>query len=116
MILLSLLIVFVFYLLSILPFHLAIKFLKGKTNLLKTAFVNAIVWIVVISIERQFGFFGGAIAFLVSVILYREFFKLKWHKAFFVWLIQLVFFAFFWIIGFLLNLILGIGIVLAFFS
>ena len=116
MLLISLAILFTVYLLSILPLHLAIKFLGGKTNILKTALVNALVWIIVISIKKQFGFFGGTFAFLVTVILYREFFRLKWIKAFFVWLVQLGFVVLFWILGFLLDLLFGIGFILAFFS
>jgi hypothetical protein len=114
--LLTLVLIVFLYLLTALPLHLAVKFLGGKTNLLKTALVNIFIGFIVYLIKEQFHLIGGFIAFFVSAVLYREFFKLKWFKAFLVWLLELVFLGIFWLIGLMLKIFVGIGLLYAVFN
>ena len=97
------------FILSALPLYFAVKFLGGKTSLLKTMLVVILGGIVVTAIRSYFKILGGLIAFIVLIWIYREMFRLKWIKAFLAWLLQFVFLAIFYIIAFLLALLFGLG-------
>ena len=107
------LIIVVVFLLSALPLYLSIKFLGGKTTLLKTAivtFITGILYSALQSLLRELGtVIATIVAFITLIWVYHEMFRLKWFKAFLAWLLQFVFVAVFVII--LLMLGLGVAIV-----
>jgi len=106
----TLLVIVLVFVISALPLYFAVKFLGGKTTLLKTVLVSLLTGIIASAIRSQFRL-GVLIAFLVLVWIYREFFKLKWWKAFIVWFVQLVFIALFYFIAVvLLATLIGISI------
>ena len=90
------------FLVSALPLHLAVKLLGGKTNLIKTAFVAFVSGIVFSSIKMFLGIYSrlaaGLFAFFVLIWIYREMFRLKWHKAVLAWILQFVFLGIFYLI------------------
>ena len=100
------------FIISAIPLHFAVKFLKGKTSFFKTLFIAFISGIIVTAIKQYFSFFGWIIAFFISVWIYHESFRLKWWKAFSVGLVQFfISIIFLLIIGFLAAII-GISIAL----
>lgn len=98
-------IVFLTLIVSTLPLYFAVKILGGKTSFLKTLLIMIIASIVTTLITAFFPF-GSFIAFIILIFIYREAFRLKWIKAFFAWLLQLLFVA---LISILL-LILGVSV------
>jgi len=111
--LIGLLWIVVIFLISALPLYLAVKVLKGKTTLLKTAFITLISGIVVAAIQHFFRFWGGLIAFLILIWIYHEAFRLKWVKAFLAWVLQFVFLALFYFIAVALGFtLIGISFLL----
>ena len=109
----ALAIIILAFLLSALPLYLAIKFLKGKTTLLKTAFVSLLAGIAVAAIQQAFRFWGSLIAFIILIWIYHEAFRLKWFKAFLAWILQFVFLALLYLIALAMGItLLGISILL----
>ena len=76
------------FILSSMPLYLLIKLLGGKTSLLKTAFISFIAGLVIGAVKEAFAFWGGLLAFLVLIWIYHEAFRLRWWKAFLLWLLQ----------------------------
>jgi len=103
-ILVRIIIISLIFVISSLPLYFAIKALGGKTSFLKAILITIVSGIIVSAIEFRFQVWGGLIAFLILVVIYREAFRLKWWKAFFVWFLQLVFIVLFY----LLLIFLGI--------
>jgi len=93
----------VIFIISSIPLYLAVKSLNGKTSLLKTAFITLITGLVMAAIQYTFKTFGGLIAFFVLIWIYHEVFRLKWLKAFLVWILHLIFIIIFY---FIINIIL----------
>lgn len=91
------------------PLYLAVKFLGGKTTFIKAMLVNLIGGLIVGAIRERVQFLGGFFAFMVLAFIYREMFKLKWFKAFIVWLVQGLFvflgYVFFSFLGFIVFFI-----------
>ncbi|MEM2139252.1 MAG: hypothetical protein QXM96_03810, partial [Candidatus Woesearchaeota archaeon] len=71
---------------------------------LKAVFVSIMIGIIVSAINLKFRLFGAIISFFLTIWLYHEIFRLKWYKAFLVWLLQFIFIAIFYTITFLLTL------------
>lgn len=86
----SILVTVIIFILSSLPLYFAVKLLGGNTNLLKTALVALIAGIVVAVIESFFSIWGGLIAFMLLLFIYKGMFGIGWLRAFLVWVIQLV--------------------------
>lgn len=99
------LVTIVIFLLSSLPLHFAVKLLGGNTNLLKTALVALIAGIVVAVIQSFFSIWGGLIAFIILLFIYKGMFDVGWLRAFLIWLIQLAIIVLFRVIAKLLGLI-----------
>ncbi|MBI2208972.1 hypothetical protein HYU50_05760 [Candidatus Woesearchaeota archaeon] len=96
------------FIIASLPLYFAIKFLGGKTTLFKAVIVNLFAGFLILLIHIYFKTYGSIIAFLSLVLVYRESFRLKWWKAFFVWLVELFFVFLLALIAFLIvGLILG---------
>ncbi|MBU2634627.1 MAG: hypothetical protein KJ674_05300 [Nanoarchaeota archaeon] len=93
----------IIFIISSIPLYLAVKALKGKTSLLKTAIITLIAGIIIAAIQYAFKTFGGLIAFFVLIWIYHEVFRLKWLKAFLVWILHLIFIIIFY---FIVNLLL----------
>ena len=84
------LVIVIIFIISALPLHFAVKLLRGKTDLFKTIMVSIIAALIITALRQAFPIFGPVIAFLLLVWIYHELFRLKWWKAFLVWLVQLV--------------------------
>ena len=109
----SLIAMVVVFILSALPLYFSVKFLGGKTTLLKTVMVAFISGIIVTAIKYQFQAFGGIIAFLILIWIYHEVFRLRWIKAFLAWILQFVFIILFYLLVlFIVALVLGVSILL----
>jgi hypothetical protein len=96
------------FLISAIPLNIAVKFLGGKTNLIKTALISLIAGIVVGFIQDKFRVYGSIIAFIILIWIYHESFRLKWLKAIIAWLLQFVIIAIFYFI----LILLGIALIL----
>jgi len=94
--------IIVIFILSGIPLYITVKLLGGKTSIFKTAFVVLIVGLFVAAIQFYFKTWGALIAFLVSIWIYREIFRLKWWKAIVAWFLQLIVL---WVLLFILALI-----------
>ncbi|MCB9359339.1 hypothetical protein H6503_05380 [Candidatus Woesearchaeota archaeon] len=94
----SALVSIIFYIISALPLHLAVKFLGGKTSVLKTALVVFVGGLVVAAVNGLLKFWAGVIAFILMIAVYALAFDLGWFKAFFAWLLQFVFLILFYFI------------------
>ena len=104
---------FIVILISSLPLHFSVKFLNGRTNILKTILVSFFSGLLVSAVQNYFRWLGGLIAFLLLIWIYHEIFRLKWWKASIVWLIQLVFVALFYFLMAALALsVFGLAVVL----
>lgn len=86
----SLLVLFLIIIISALPLHIAVKLMNGRTHLLKTILVMFITSLIITIISTLIPF-GAILAFIILIWLYREIFRLKWYKAFIVWLLQIIF-------------------------
>ncbi len=104
------LLVVLVFLISAIPLYLAVKFLGGKTSLLKTAFVALLSGIIVSAIQFRFRVWGALLAFFVLIWIYHEAFRLVWIKAFFAWVLQLLFLALFYAVLIILGIMLGISL------
>jgi hypothetical protein len=85
------LITLVIFVISALPLHRAVRWMKGKTTFLKTLGVMIIAGIVVGILTSILPFWSGLIAFVVLIWIYQKAFRLKWYRAFGVWLLHLIF-------------------------
>jgi len=105
----SIIVLFVVFLVSALPLYFAVKTLGGKTTLFKAGVIMFLTGLLAAFIKSIFNN-GWIIAFLLLVVIYRESFKLKWWKAFIVWFIQLLFMAIFYaLIAFFTATFVGIS-------
>ena len=93
------LLIVVAFIIASLPLFFTVKILGGRTGLFKPVFVNILVGIVVAAIYWLLPF-ASIIAFIVTIWLYRELFRLKWWKALVAWFMQ-------GFVAFLLVLLLG---------
>ena len=85
----STIVFFALMILSAMPLHRAVKFLKGKTKFIKTVYVVLISGIVASAINYFFSVWAGLISLVFLIWIYRKAFALKWHKAFLVWVLQI---------------------------
>ncbi|MBW2981232.1 hypothetical protein KY360_07485 [Candidatus Woesearchaeota archaeon] len=83
-------IMFIIIVLSALPLYLAVKLLGGKATILKVILVNVIVGIIIPVVKNFIGLFGGIVAFIVLLFIYKEMFSLGWIRAFIVWIMQFI--------------------------
>jgi len=90
------------FIVSSLPLYFAVKFLRGKTTLLKTVLINLLTGVVVYAINETFLRYGTLIAFVALIWIYHEMFRLKWLKAFIAWVLEIIFVAIFSLVAFLL--------------
>ena len=101
------------FVISALPLYFAVLLFGGKTSITKAVIINLISGIAVAIINFIFNTWGGAIAFVVLVWIYREAFRLKWWKSVLTWVLELVFIvALYIIIGFLLVPVIGVSLFL----
>jgi len=105
--LITILITLLIITISALPLHLAVSFLGGRSSIFKAFLVMIVTGIVIVVITPFFSF-GRIIAFILLIWIYREMFRLKWYKAFFAWILQMIFI---FLIGFVLSAI-GLGMLI----
>ena len=91
-----------------LPLFITVKLFGGKTSLLKALGVNISIGIIVIVVNEILNVWASAAIFILTLILYREFFRLKWWKALVVWLVQ----GIVGVVVFAILAILGLGLFL----
>ncbi len=98
------------FILSSLPLYFAVKFLGGKTSLLKTMLVTFLTGLIVAAVKSQFRL-GWLIAFFILIWIYHEVFRLKWLKAVIAWVLQFVFIAIFYgVAAIILAALIGITV------
>jgi len=98
---------FIGFVIASLPLHFTVKILGGRTTLFKTMFTITITGLVVTAINYKFQIWGGLIALLVSLWIYKEVFELGWFRAFFAWILQFIFVI---IITFVIATLIGISL------
>ncbi len=109
--LIAFLILLIIFIISALPLYFAVRLLNGKTTLFKTAVITFISGAIVSIVNYFFKTWGALIAFFLLIWIYHETFRLKWHKAFLAWILQLAFIIAF---RFILNFITALfGIALS---
>jgi hypothetical protein len=98
------------FIISSLPLYFAVKALGGKTTLLRTMMVTLISGIIFAAVKARFSF-GWLLAFFILIWIYREFFRLRWGKAFVAWILQFIFIALFYVIvTIVLAMVIGITV------
>lgn len=105
----ALLLILAMFILSALPLYFSVKLLGGRTGLFKVIFINLLVAFVALIIKFFFDSWGGLIAFVLMLWIYKDFFRLSWIKALLAWLLQFVFAA---IIVLLAVLFFGVTVAL----
>ena len=101
-----------FFVISALPLYIAVKILGGKTTLIRTVIVM-IVSGVLVSFSQSFGgIYGGLMAFILVLWLYRISFELGWIRAMFVWAGQFIVLTILYLISFVF---LGVTVLGSFF-
>lgn len=83
-------IIIIFFIFSAMPLHKAIKFFKGRTKFIRTLYIVFISGVILTFISIFIKIYLGIISSLTLIYIYKKSFKLKWFKAFLVWLIQLI--------------------------
>ena len=87
----SLLLIVIVFMLSALPLYFSVKLLGGRTGLLKVILINLLVALVALIIKFFFESWGGLIAFVLMLWIYKDFFRMSWIRALLAWLLQFVF-------------------------
>lgn len=82
-----LLILFIVIIISALPLYLAVSLLGGRASILNSFLVMIAIGFITVFSQIIFPFFGVIITFLLGVLLFREVFRLKWIKAFLLWIV-----------------------------
>lgn len=101
--LVNLIIIWVLIIISSLPLYLSLKILFGhKVTIFKVFLVNIIGGLIVAIIKLKFETFGGVIAFLLLLFVYKIAFRIGWIRALLAWMLQFVILALF---TFILSLI-----------
>lgn len=89
------------------PVHFAARFLGGESSYGK-AFVLTVGGVVAAALAQQYaGSWAGLVSFLLLLCLYKVGFNMGWLRAFFVWLLSIVFA----VLLFVLLTALGIAVV-----
>jgi hypothetical protein len=71
-----------------LPLYVSAKVLGGRITFLKAIFVSVGSGVIVALIQNYYAIWGGVLAFLVLILIYKYAFRLGWLRALFVWLLQ----------------------------
>ena len=74
---------------SALPLYFSVKLVGGRTTIFQALLINLFASFVVAFISVVFPF-GALLSFIILIWIYHEFFKIKWVKALFVWLCQII--------------------------
>ncbi|MBS3066914.1 hypothetical protein J4205_03735 [Candidatus Pacearchaeota archaeon] len=101
------------FILSAIPLYRAVKFLKGKTNFPKTLFITLVSGLIISILSSLIKIYIGIISSIVLIWIYKKSFKLKWTKAFIVWIIQIILII---ISSIIFGLLISIILKLPFFS
>lgn len=105
--LLLLLAVFILVILTALPLHFGVKLLNGKSTILKAFLMTFVSQFFTSFITIRIGSISivrtiiGLIGLFLLILMYREVFKLKWHKALLLWFLYMIF-------VFIFQLVLGV--------
>ncbi len=88
----------VLFVVTALPLYLAVKMLGGETTILRTVLVMILTGFLVSLSHSLGGIYGGFIAFIVTLWLYRIVFRLGWVRALLVWAGQFVIVVLFYLL------------------
>jgi len=97
LILIFILVLLVIIIITALPLHFGVKFLGGKTTILKAFIMTLVTQLLSLFISYRIRspntirFTIGVLGILLLVWLYREVFRLKWIKAFLLWFVYVIF-------------------------
>lgn len=105
----TLLLILAAFIISALPLYFSVKLLGGKTGILKIILINLLVAFITLIVKYFFNSWGGLIAFILMIWIYKDFFRLSWLRALLAWLLQFVFAV---IIVIVAILVFGISIAL----
>jgi hypothetical protein len=85
----AMIVIVLVFIITAIPLNIAVHLLGGNSNLLKTAFVNLIVGLIGAVI---YGFlpFGGLLAFIALLFIYKMMFGLSFLRAFLAWGLQFI--------------------------
>jgi hypothetical protein len=78
------------FIIASLPLYLAVKFLGGRTSILKVIGVHFIVAVVIAFIQFFINILAGLIAFIAMLWIYKEMFQLGWLRAFLAWILSII--------------------------
>jgi hypothetical protein len=92
-IILRVIIFLIIFAISSIPLYLAVKALKGKTTFAEVIMVNLIAAIIIGILNVFFFIWGGVIAFILVIFIYKAVFELSWWKALLAWFLQFVILA-----------------------
>lgn len=90
------------------PLYITVGILGGRRSIITVIIVNLVTGFLSFSLQETYPIWGWLLAFLLSVWVYREIFRLKWWKAVLAYFLQFIILFLFWIV---LGLLLaGIGL------
>jgi len=78
------------FIIASLPLYFAVKFLGGKTSILKVIGVHFIVAVVIAFIQFFINIFAGIITFIAMLWIYKEMFQLGWIRSLLAWLLSII--------------------------
>jgi hypothetical protein len=89
MLTIAMIIIVLVFIITAIPLNIAVHLLGGHSNLFKTAFVNFIVGLIGAAIYA-FAPFGGLLAFVALLVVYKFMFGLSFLRALLAWVLQFV--------------------------
>lgn len=90
------------------PLYITIGLLGGRRSIITVIIVNLLTGFLAYSLQATYPVWGWLLAFVLSLWLYREIFRLKWWKALLAYFLQFVILLIFWFI--LGAVLLAIGL------
>ncbi|MFP4118560.1 MAG: hypothetical protein ACLFTH_00735 [Candidatus Woesearchaeota archaeon] len=88
--LITLIIIFLAFLIGSLPLHLAAKAFGGETTIIKSIIVNVLAGLIAAVVASFVPVFATILAFIVLLFVYKFAFRIGWLRALAVWALQIV--------------------------
>ncbi|MGM5481613.1 MAG: hypothetical protein ACQESE_04355 [Nanobdellota archaeon] len=86
----TLIVVFIAFLIGSLPLHLAAKAFGGQTTILKSIIVNVLAGLIAAVVASFVPFLATIFAFIVLLLVYKLAFHIGWLRALAIWALQIV--------------------------
>lgn len=90
---------------SAIPLNIAVKFMGGRSSLIKVIIANIIIAIISYFIKENINFLAGFLSFIAMLFVYKLMFRMGWLRSFLAWLLQYVIIAIFFIILALIGIL-----------